>query len=84
MISPGKKENKIFFFFFFCDFSKIHTRNLKKLANLFKLQSISILSHPQSEMVDTSFCILVGLFLTKLNHYFNVSIDVNMFFRHSK
>ena len=31
-------------------------------------------------MNDTSFCALVGLLLTKLNHYFNVYFDTNMFF----
>ena len=30
-------------------------------------------------MIDTSFCALVGLFLTKLYHYFNISINTNVF-----
>ena len=36
--------------------------------------------HPsdlQLKMIDTSFCALVGLLLTNLNHFFNVSIDTN-------
>ena len=36
-------------------------------------------SHLQPEMNDTSFCSLVGLFSTKQNHYFNVSVDSNIF-----
>ena len=31
-------------------------------------------------MIGNSFCALVGLFLMKLNNYFNVPIDANMFF----
>ena len=30
-------------------------------------------------MIETSFCALVGLFLTNLNHYFNVRINTNAF-----
>ena len=31
-------------------------------------------------MIDTTFCALVGqLFLTKLNHYFNITNNTNMF-----
>ena len=41
-------------------------------------------SHPQTKMIDFSFCALVGLLLTILNNYFNVSIDTNMFFGYSK
>ena len=31
-------------------------------------------------MINTSYCAQVGLLLTILNNYFNVSIDTNMFF----
>ena len=41
-------------------------------------------SHPQPSLINTSFCPLVGLLLTKLNHYFNDSTDSTMFFGHSK
>ena len=34
--------------------------------------SPTIPSHPQPKITNTSFCVLVGLFLTKLNHYFEV------------
>ena len=37
-------------------------------------------SHPQSKVTNTSFCALLGLLLTKRNHYFDVSIDSNMIF----
>ena len=37
-------------------------------------------SHQQPNIIDTRFCALVGLLLTKLNHYFDDSIDSNMFF----
>ena len=37
-------------------------------------------SHLQTKKIDTiRFCALVGLFLTKLNHHFNVPIDTNVF-----
>ena len=36
-------------------------------------------SHPQPNIIYTSFCALVGLLLTKLNHYFKNSTDSNMF-----
>ena len=39
MISLGKNKLESLF----SNFSKIHRRNLKKLANFFKLQSVSIL-----------------------------------------
>ena len=37
--------------------------------------------HPQTKMtgIDINSCTLVGLFLTKLNHYFIVSIDTHVF-----
>ena len=36
-------------------------------------------SHPQPNIIDTIFCALVGLLLTKLNHYWDDSIDSSMF-----
>ena len=73
MISPSKNKPQSIF----SHFSKILQRNVKKLANFFKLQSISILSmHSQPKMNNTSFCALVELLLTKLNHNINVYIDV--------
>ena len=35
-------------------------------------------------MSDASFCAPVGLFLIKLNHYFNVPIDKNVFLLFNK
>ena len=40
-------------------------------------------SHPQPNIINISFCALVGLLLTKLNHYFNDSIETNTSFGHS-
>ena len=37
-------------------------------------------SHLQTKMIDTSFCVPVGLFFDKLKHYFSVSISTNTFF----
>ena len=41
-------------------------------------------THLQTKMIDSTFCSLQGLFLTKLNRYFNVPINTNKFFRYSK
>ena len=61
---------------FFTEFSKIHRENLKKLANFFKLLLIHIHpSHPHPNIINSSFCALEGLLLTKLNHYFNDAIE---------
>ena len=40
-------------------------------------------SHPQPNIIDNSFCALVGLLITKLNHYFNDSTETNTFFGYS-
>ena len=37
-------------------------------------------SHPQQKIINSSFCALLGLLLTKLNYYFDDSTDANMFF----
>ena len=42
------------------DFCKIYKKNLKKLANFLKLQSISIQCHPQPNIMS-SICAIVGL-----------------------
>ena len=52
----------------------MHRRNLKKLVAIHFHPS-----HLQTKLIDTSFCALAGLFLTKLNHYFNVPINTNVF-----
>ena len=36
-------------------------------------------SHPQLDIINSSFCALVGLLLTKFYDYFNNSIETNMF-----
>ena len=56
----------------FSDFSKIHRKNLKVAIHFHS-------SHQQPNIMNSSFCALVGLLLTKLNHYFNDSIETNMF-----
>ena len=76
MISPGKNKLESLF----SNFSKIDRRNLKKIDQLFQVAIHFHPNHPQTKMIDTSFCALVWLFLTKLNHYFNVPMDTNMFF----
>lgn len=56
---------------YFSDFFKIHWRNL-----------VAIHFHPshlQPKIIKTSFCSLVGLLLTKPNHYFNVFVDILFF-----
>ena len=40
--------------------------------------------HPQQKIMNTSFFALVGEFSTRLNHYFNVSVDTDMIFGYSK
>ena len=56
----------------------MYKMNVKKLANFFKLQPFP--SQPSADKDDdASFYALVGLLLTILNQYFNVSIDTNIF-----
>ena len=38
------------------------------------------LRHPRPKMTNTSFFVVVRLLLTRLNHYFNDSVDANVFF----
>ena len=65
MVSPRKNKLSSFV----SNLPKIHRRNLTKLANSFKLQSIFHLSHPQSEINDTSFCALIrGRVINKTGH----------------
>ena len=40
-------------------------------------------SHLQPNIINSSFCALEGLLLTKLNHYFDDSIEANTFFGYS-
>ena len=75
MISPRKNKLSSFV----SNFSKIHRRNLKKLANSFKLQSIFHLSHPQSEMNDTSFCALIRSRVINKTEHFYAYIHTNNF-----
>ena len=65
------------------DFSKIHKKNLKKLE-FFSVARHFHPSHRQPNIISTYFCAIVGLLLTKLNHYFNDCTDSNMFLGHSK
>ena len=60
-------------------------KNLKKVAMQFFQVAIHFHpSHPQPNIINTSFCTLVGLLLTTLNHYFNDSIEKKVFFGHSQ
>ena len=81
MISPIKHKLESAF----SDFSKIHRRSLEKIGHFFQT---AIYFHPrdlrQTKMIVTSFCVLVGLLLTTLSRYFNVSISTNMFSLYSK
>ena len=76
MVSPGinKLESLI------SNFLPNSQEELERIGQLFQVAIRFHPSHPQAKMIDTSFCALVGLFLTKLNHYFNVFIDTNKFF----
>ena len=65
---------------FFSDSSKIYWKNLKTNGQFFKLQSISILAIRGPRITYTSFCAVVRVLLTNLNHYFNDSVDINMIF----
>ena len=60
---------------------------LESVFSDFSNFQVAIHFHPgrsQTKLINVSFCALVGFLLTKLNHYFNVSIDTSMFFRYSK
>ena len=50
-----------------------------KVGQLFQVTIHFHPSHLQPNIINTSFCALVGLLLTKLNHYFNVSIETDTF-----
>ena len=53
---------------------------LEKIGQFFQVTIHFHPDHLQTKMINTSYCALVGLLLTILNNYFNVSIDTNMFF----
>ena len=55
------------------EFSKIHRKNMTKLV-FFQVAIHFHPSHPSCTHSYCSFCALVGLLLTKLDHYFNDSI----------
>ena len=59
----------------FSDFSKIHRKNLKKLVAIHFHPS-----HPLPNIINTSFCVLVALLLTTLNHHLNDFIEINTSF----
>ena len=63
-----RRTNRDQFFFFFGDFSKTY-----------KLQTILILASRSHKKLTLVFFVLVGLLLTKLNHYFHIFIDTNDF-----
>ena len=54
--------------------------DLKELVNFFQVATHFHPSHLQPMINDTSFCALVSLLLTRLNHYFNVYFCINRFF----
>ena len=45
------------------------------MANFFQVAIHFHPCHLQTKMIGTSFCALVGLLLTILNHYFNIPIN---------
>ena len=57
---------------------------LEKIGQIFQVVIHFHASHPQPKIINTSLCALLGLLLTKPNHYFDHSIDSNMFFGYSK
>ena len=57
---------------------------LEKTGQFFQVAINFHPSHPQPKIINTSFCALLGLLSTKLNHYFDDSIDSHMFFGYSK
>ena len=61
-------------------FSKIHRKNLKKLAIFFKITIHFHPSHPWSNIINSTFSVFVGLVLTKIKHYFHNVIETNTFF----
>ena len=75
MISPG--DNRIQSVF------NSH-EELQKTGQFFQVSIHFHLTNLQTKIIDSSFCSLEELFLTKLNHYFNVSIRYKHFFRYSK
>ena len=65
MISPG--DNRIQ--------SVLNShQELQKIGQFFQISIHFHLANLQTKIIDSSFCSLEGLFLTKLNHYFNVPI----------
>ena len=70
MVSPGKNKVESLS----GNFLQNSQEELQEIGQLFQVAIRFHPCHPQAKMIDTSFCALVGLFLTKLNHYFNVSI----------
>ena len=52
---------------------------LEKVGQLFQVAIHFHPSHLQPNIINTSFCALVGLLLTDLNHYFNDSVQRNSF-----
>ena len=52
---------------------KIQRKNLKKLSIFFKVTIHFLPTNPQPNIINTSFCAVVGSLLTKLNHYYNDS-----------
>ena len=55
-------------------------KELEKIAQSFQVVIHFHPSHAQPKIINTSFCALLGLLLTKLNHYFDDFIDSNKFF----
>ena len=56
---------------FFCVISLKNTARTWKIPPIFSSCTHLHPNHPQTKIIYTSFCALIGLLLTKLNNYFN-------------
>ena len=60
-------------------FLKNTQEELKKIGQFFQISIHFHPSHLRPKIINTSFCVLVGLLLTKCYHYFKVFMDINVF-----
>lgn len=57
---------------------------LKKIGQCFQVALQFDPRHPLPNIINTNLSVLVGYLLAKLNHHFNVSIDISMVFGHTE
>ena len=77
LLQHWEENIKVFFFPGRTNCNQLFSQTSPKLT---ELQSTFHPSHPQPNIINTSFCAVVGLLLTKLNHYFNDSTGTNKCF----